>query len=60
MGHQRQSAPVQVRIKQGRGEMGEDEGNMQPDRSQLQSRGSSRAAPAMPKVDEVAAAADEP
>ena len=66
MGHQRQSAPVQVRIKQGgmRDDAGmgmgeqslEGDEAMQPDRSQLQSRGSSRAAPAMPKVDEEAAA----
>jgi hypothetical protein len=58
MGYQRQSAPVQVRIKQGG--MGDelargDDDLTQPDRSQLQSRGSAaRAAPAMPKVDEAA------
>jgi len=55
MGHQRQSAPVQVRIKQGGMDDGQalEDDMMQPDRSQLQSRGSSREVrPSMPKVDE--------
>jgi len=56
MGHQRQSAPMQVRIKQGGMGDGQalEEDTMQADRSQLQSRGSSREARAapMPKVDE--------
>jgi hypothetical protein len=56
MGHQRQSAPVQVRIKQGQAGIDSVAGMDFPDRSQLQSRGSSReqmrAAPAMPIVNE--------
>lgn len=65
MGHQRQSAPVQVRIKQGGGmdERSLEEDSMQPDRSALQSRGSSRevgrAAPAMPAVNEEGGKAEE-
>ena len=60
MGHQRQAAPVQVRIRQGQGAEGSGGGgDMMPDRSQLQSRGSSRdvrPAPAMPVVDEAGGA----